>query len=151
MSATSVRMQRLPDGTMQWTIGSFVASLRVLGPGVVYCCAVGSGEHIYVPELTAAMEAEIAMHGRIAIFVNLLEAARLSGAARDSWAAWAKQHKDQTSAHFLVRSKLVEMGLSLIGMFSGADLRSYADAERFSSAMQHAAPNAVLPKLRNVA
>jgi hypothetical protein len=72
-------------------------------------------------------------------------------AARDSWAAWAKKHKQNISSHFLVRSKLVEMGVALIAAFSGADHRSYSDKERFFAAIRKLAPHAALPSLRNVA
>ena len=146
-------MQKLADGTMQWSVGAFVVTLRVLGPGVAYSTTTGSGVQVFVPEFTEALEAEIATHGRIVLFVNLLEATRLSGPARDSWAEWAKRHRLDTTAHFLVQSKLIDMALSLIAMFSGAgaQMRSYSDMDRFLAAMREAAPNAVLPKLRNVA
>jgi hypothetical protein len=151
MGAKSVTTQKLPDGTTQWNAGGFITTLRQLAPGVLYSTAVGSGEHVFNPALTEAMEAEVAAHGRTVIFVNLLEATRLGAEARDSWAAWAKKHRQQTSAHLLVRSKLVEMGLSLIAMFSGADLKVYTDLERFLDAMRQAAPKAALPKLHKVA
>jgi hypothetical protein len=144
-------MQKLSDGTLQWRVGEFVITLRSLAPGVVYAATTGSGEHVFVPEFAAALAAEIATHGRLVGFVNLREANRFGGEARDGWSEWTKKYKQQASAHFLVRSKLVDMALSLIAMFSGADLRVYSDVERFSAAMQLAAPNAVLPKLRNVA
>jgi hypothetical protein len=149
MASTPVTTQRLADGTMQWSLGEFVTVMRVLSAGVVYCAS--AGDQVFIPEFAQALAAEIETHGHVVIFVNMLEAARLSGSARDSWAAWAKKHKQGTSAHFLVRSKLVDMGLSLIAMFSGADMRSYSDAERFLAAMREAAPQATLPKLRDVA
>lgn len=153
MGSTSVTKQRLADGTMQWSVGAFVVTMRVLGPGVAYSTTTGSGIQVFIPEFAQALEAEIATHGRLVLFVNLLEATRLSGAARESWAEWAKKHKQDTVAHFLVQSKIIDMALSLIAMFSGAgaQMRSYSDIERFSAAIRQAAPNAVLPKLRNVA
>lgn len=150
MTTATVSTRKLADGTTRWDVGGFFATLRVLGPGVVYTTAVGSGEHIFIHELAQALEAELASHGRVVVFVNLLEAARFGGAARDSWSEWSKQHKRNMSARFLVRSRLVEMGLSLIAMFSGAELRSYTDDERFLAAMRLAAPNAVLPNLRDL-
>ena len=151
MPPQSVTKQKLADGTTQWSVGGFVTTIRTIAPGVVYCTAASSGEQVFIPEVVEMMEAEIAAHGHLVVFVNLLDAVRFSGPARESWAAWAKKQKQHASAHFLVRSKLVDMALSLIAMFSGADLRSYADMERFLAAMRQAAPHAVLPKLRNVA
>ena len=151
MGAKPVAVQKLPDGTTQWSVDGFVATLRILAPGVVYSSAVGSGDQVFIPELAAGMAEQITAHGRVLVFVNLLGSARLGGTARDRWAEWAKKHKQHSSAHFLVRSKLVEMGISLIALFSGADLRSYGDMDRFLAAMRQAAPNAVLPKLRSAA
>jgi hypothetical protein len=151
MAPPSVTKQKLSDGTTQWSVGGFVTTMRILAPGVIYATAASSGEQVFIPEVTEVMEAEIAAHGHIIIFVNLLEAARFGGDARESWGAWAKKQKQHASAHFLVRSKLVDMGISLIAMFSGADLRSYSNIEPFVAAMQRAAPNAVMPKLQKVA
>jgi hypothetical protein len=137
---------------MRWSVGGNAASatLHQLGPGVVYIQSSG-GELVFIPELADALEAEITAHGRVVLFVNLLEATRLSGEARDRWSVWTKKHKQHSSAHCLVRSKLVDMALSLVAMFSASDLRSYSDIERFMAAMQQVAPNARLPKLRKVA
>jgi hypothetical protein len=149
MSPPAVRTQQLPDETTQWTVGSTVSSFRRLCPGVVYI--VSSGPQIFIPQLAEAMEREVAQHGSAAIFVNMLEAKRMDGDARDNWATWTKRIKDKSKAHFLVRSKLVEMGLSLIAMLSGADLRNYSDSARFEAAMREAAPNAILPRITKVA
>jgi hypothetical protein len=149
MSPPAVRTQQLPDETTQWTVGSTVSSFRRLSPGVVYVAS--SGPQVFIPELAEAMEREIAQHGSAVIFVNMLEAKRLDGEARDNWATWSKRIKDKAKAHFLVRSKLVEMGLSLIAMIGGADMRNYSDPARFEAAMREAAPNAILPQIKKVA
>src|SRR4051794_7523776 len=112
MGKKAVTTQTLLDGTMQWSVGGLVATLRQLAPGVVYVTS-SAGEQEFIPELAEALAAAIAKHGRVVLFVNLLDATRLSAQARDSWSAWGKKHKQQTFAHFLVRSKIVEMALSL--------------------------------------
>jgi len=151
MGTQAASMQKLSDGTLQWTVGTIVISLRHLNPGVIYIAVTGQGEQVFLQELADIMETELATHGRLVVFANMAEANRFGAAARDAWAAWSKKHKQGLSAHCLVRSKLVEMGLSLVTMFSGSDLKSYSESERFLAAMRQVAPSATLPKLRDVA
>jgi hypothetical protein len=143
--------QKLPDGTLQWTTGQVVTSMRVLAPGVVYVASSGSGAQEFLPALAAALEAEAVRHGRITVFANLLDAPRMSTEARDQWAAWSKKLQPHVAGHCLVRSKLLEMALSLIAMFARSELRSYSELERFEAAIKAVAPDAVLPPRQKVA
>jgi hypothetical protein len=150
MGVDSIETQKLPDGTLRWTVGPMVLSLLRIERGVLYL--VGSGPcEVFVPPMARALEDEIAQAGRIVVFANLLEATRVTGSARDGWSDWAKRTKDRFSAHCLVRSKLVDMGLSLISMFSGNPLRSYTDVAVFEAALRRAAPGAAIPAIRSVA
>lgn len=151
MANTTTVAVKLPDGTQQWTVGTVICSFRVLAPGVVYVCSSGSGVQTFLPELAAAMEAEVARSGRTMVFANMLEAPRMSTESRDAWATWTKRLQPNISGHCLVRSKLLEMALSLITMFSRSEMQSYSDIDRFEAAMRAAAPNAVLPPRQKVA
>jgi hypothetical protein len=106
---------------------------------------------VFIPQLAKVLDDDIARAGHITVFANLLQATRLVGEAREGWATWSKKTKAYVSSHCLVRSKLVEMGLSLITMFSGNNLRSTNDPVAFEAAMKRAAPDATLPPIRSVA
>jgi hypothetical protein len=146
----TVRVQTLPDGSTQWSVGAFVGTFRQLAPGAVYIGVAGASE-VFVPGLSKAFDDEIERAGRITIFANLLEASRITGEARDGWANWMKSAKSRTSAVCLVKSKIVEMGVSLITLFSGSDVKSTSDVAAFEAAMRQAAPGARLPQIRKSA
>jgi hypothetical protein len=148
--SSEVRSQALPDGSTQWTAGSFVAVFRQLAPGVIYVASAGNVD-LFVAAMGRSLDEEIARTGRIRIFANLLEATRISGEARDAWAAWSKTAKSQKSCLCLVRSKLVDMGVSLIGYVSGSDLKSTSDIGAFENAMRLAAPGVRVPDVKKPA
>ena len=148
MSSTK---QRLPDGSTQWTLDNGATiTLRKLAPGVMYFAVTGSITE-FMEECAKALDDEIAREGRITVFANLAEASRMAGEARDAWSAWSKKTNASTTPYCLVRSKIMEMALSLISMFSGASLKVFSDPQPFIDAMKRAAPSVRLPEIKRVA
>jgi hypothetical protein len=136
---------------MQWTLdGGATVTLRRLAPGVMYFASSGSIT-VFIEEAAKALDAEIAREGRITVFANLYETARMASDVRDAWAAWSKKSKASTAPYCLVRSKLMEMAMSLISMFSGANLKVFSDPQPFLEAMKKAAPRVKLPEIKRVA
>ncbi len=148
---SSSNKQKLPDGSTQWTLeNGATVTLRRLAPGVMYFAAAGSITQ-FVEDAAAALDAEIAREGRITVFANLYETSRMASDVRDAWGAWSKKTKASTAPYCLVRSKLMEMAMSLISMFSGANLKVFSDPQPFVDAMKRAAPQVKLPEIKRVA
>ena len=143
-------MVSLPDGSVQWTAGSSTLTFRQLASGVVYIASAGASD-VFIPEIARALDDEIARNGRILVFANLLEATRIAGEARDGWSEWSKRTKGHTKGLCLVRSKFVEMALSLIAMLSGSEVKTCSDVAFFENAMRNQAPGAKLPYIRKTA
>jgi hypothetical protein len=143
--------ETLPDGSTQWKLeNGATVTLRKLAPGVMYFAAAGSITH-FIDEAAKALDAEIAKEGRITVFANLFETSRMASDVRDAWAAWSKKSQAHTLPFCLVRSKIMEMAMSLISMFSGANLKVFSDPQPFVNAMKNAAPRVKLPEIRQVA
>jgi hypothetical protein len=143
--------QTLQDGSLQWTLdGGATVTLRRLAPGVMYFASVGSIT-LFIDEAAQALDAEIAREGRITVFANLYETARMNSEVRDAWGAWSKKTQAKTTPYCLVRSKLMEMAMSLISMFSGANLRVFSDPTEFLAAMKRTVPHIKPPEIKRVA
>lgn len=141
----------LSDGTSQWTLdGGATVLLRRLAPGVMYFAASGSITQ-FVEEAAKALDAEIAREGRITVFANLYETTRMATDVRDAWSAWSKKSQAQTMPYCLVRSKIMEMAMSLISMFSGASMRTVSDPNEFIALMKRVAPQAKPPQITRAA
>ena len=98
---SSVSKQTLPDGGTQWTLdGGATVTLRRLAPGVMYFAASGSIT-AFIDEAAKALDAEIAKEGRITVFANLYETARMASDVRDAWANWSKKSKASTAPYCL--------------------------------------------------
>lgn len=116
----------------------------------MYFAAAGSITQ-FIDEAAKMLDAEIAREGRITVFANLYETARMNADVRDAWAAWSKKTQANTLPYCLVRSKLMEMAMSLISMFSGANLRVSSNPRDFLEAMRRTVPHVKLPEIKLVA
>jgi hypothetical protein len=105
----------------------------------------------FVEDAAKALDAEIAREGRITVFANLYETTRMASDVRDMWATWSKKSQDKTKPYCLVRSKIMEMAMSLISMFSGASMKTVSDPSEFAALMKRVAPQAKLPPITRAA
>ncbi len=76
------------------------------------------------------------------LFADLRESARMPAGSRDKIAQWTRRHQARLlPSHVLVRSKLLEMALSIITMLVGSGLfKIHTDAQTFLALLKKAAP-----------
>jgi hypothetical protein len=113
------------------TGGNHVATVTRLKPGFLLVRERGT----QTPETRAAMirevEAEMDRVSPVTVFVDLRGSVRMDAAGRDAWGAFGKRRrKDVGRVVVLVRSKLLEMVFSVMGMFLGGGLIRMVASER---------------------
>jgi hypothetical protein len=122
--------------------------LRVaqLKPGFVLVTALGEAltERDVLAEqgLTAQLDLELERAGQLTVFADLRESPRMPAKSRAMIAAWMRRHQVRlNTSHILVRSKLMEMAMSVVAMLVGGGMiKVYSNADTFLSLVRKAAP-----------
>jgi hypothetical protein len=92
--------------------------------------------------LLKELDSELKRAGTLTVFADLREMPRMSAQSRDLAATWMRENRANIKAsHVLVRSKLVEMALSIVGMLVGGGiLKLYSRPDAFLDLVREAAP-----------
>lgn len=115
-------------------------------PGIVLASAQGevadekdgSAEAAVLAEL----ETEIGRAGTLTLFADLRQSPRVPAASREKLAEWTRRHRARIRpSHVLVRSKLMEMAMSILTMLIGDRLFDvYTQPAPFLALLRGAAP-----------
>lgn len=101
---------------------------RVTGPGSLACLRL----------YTARAEREM-LHGRLTVFHDWSGMVSYEPDAREELKRWGKQHnRDFDAVHYLVRSKVVAMLLSVAALSLGRDLHATTDRPQFIADLERA-------------
>lgn len=146
----AVTKHKPAEGVYEWNGATYSVFLRRLAPCVFYSEPSGTIDE-FIPELAQVFQDEIARGARIVVFTNMLELSRISSEAREAWTTWAKTVRLHVVGHCLVRSRFIEMVLSLMSLVGGGAQTGYRDPESFVEAMRRLAPGATLPQIRKSA
>jgi len=130
-----------PDGTVLYLGEAGCAVLQRLARGVLLITAVGDFETPSASETMKDFENELEVGGKLVLFINLLERKSVASSSRQSWSEWARKHRDRLRSHVLVRSKLVDMAISVIAMLAGGvSVKSYSNVADFEAAIAREVP-----------
>lgn len=142
-----------PDGAVLFCGTHLRVRVAVLKPGVVLASA--AGEVVDEEDVRAEValleefDQELARAGSFTIFADLRESPRMPSASRERIAQWTRRHQARLlPSHVLVRSKLLEMALSIITMLVGSGLfKVHTNTQTFLALVKAAAPKLVaLPR-----
>ncbi|MEO7037738.1 MAG: hypothetical protein ABI548_27475 [Polyangiaceae bacterium] len=118
-----------------------VAALRA---GVVLVTARGSadtpGDTVAELAMHAELDRELERAGSLTVFADVRESSRMPAASRELTAKWLKRHQARVHpCHVLVRSKLMEMAVSILTMLVGGGmLKLHSKPDTFLEAMRKA-------------
>jgi len=128
----------------------FGAVLRVriaaLKPGFVLVTALGEAltESDMRAEqgMIAELDRELERAGQLTVFADLRESRRMPAKSRDMLAAWVRRHQVRlNTSHVLVRSKIMEMAMSVVAMLVGGGMvKVYSNADVFLALVRKVAP-----------
>lgn len=146
-ASTTARATRstLPDGTVVLRSERFTLAVKRLAPGKILLTAIGYEDGGTFDLLQAELEKEIARTGPpgVTIYCDLTDETGIAPESRERWGKWSKSHGEGAVAatHILVRSRLVDMAISLIGLFvGGGGMQSYADAAKLEAVIKRDVP-----------
>jgi hypothetical protein len=109
------------------------AALQVLQPGVVYGHFSGAMTGEMCDELFAFYEEQMRSAQVVLSFLDASEVRAIDGPFRDRAAAWTRAHPNKNETYVLLRSKMVDMAVSLINLLSGKlALHSFTDRARWT-------------------
>jgi hypothetical protein len=136
-----VNQEHLSDGS--WLLSREQAEVyfSVPKPGVVVIAASGPGDTL-VDDVVLKMLAEETRSCPLKIFADLSMQTRIASETREKASAWAKAHRTHVEAtHLLIRSKLVEMAFSVIGMLVSGRFKFYSNSNEFYTALRAEVPD----------
>jgi len=136
-----LNQERLADGTHWLHRERARVAFSVPKPGLVVIVASGTGDTVVDDAVFGLLEAEIQRSGSVKIFVDLTALTRMAGESREKALVWGRKHPSAVQVtHLLVRSKLVEMAFSVIGMLVGGRFKMYSDPDEFRAVLSAEAP-----------
>jgi hypothetical protein len=98
--------------------------------------ASGPGDTSLDSAILEMLEAEIRRSGSLKIFADVSQQTRMAAATREKASTWAKEHRQHVHiTHLLVRSKLVEMAFSVLGMLVSGHFKIYSQRHEYHCAL----------------
>jgi hypothetical protein len=116
-----------PDGAVLFCGAHLNVRVVVLKPGVLLASARGevvdAQDESAETALLEEFDRELERAGSLTVFADLRESQRMSAPSREKIAKWTRRHQARLlPSHILVRSKFIEMALSIIAMLVGGGL-----------------------------
>lgn len=139
---TVTQRSTLADGTKCFRTSKFTQLVTLLAPGIVLVTGIGYNSGASAPLVTEEVERAIPAQGKVLSFVNLSLQTGQASAAREWWIEWSKQHRPRIEGvHILVRSRIMDMAISVIRMFVGGLIHSHSEPESFEAAIRERVPS----------
>lgn len=131
------RRRVLADRSQCFQVSKFTQVITPLETGVVLVTGIGYNSGECAPLVTAELSRAIPATGKLTPFVNLSEQTGQASVAREWWADWAKQNRSRlTTTHMLVRSKMMDMAISVLVMLIGSEMvRTHSNRSTFEAAI----------------
>jgi hypothetical protein len=133
--------ETLKDGTVLYLGRSGCAVFQRLAKGVLLITPVGEFDTLSPEHTMREFENEMEAAGSLSLYINLLERKTAASTTRKAWSEWARKNRDRIRSHVLVRSKIVDMAISVIAMLAGGmPVRSYSNVAEFEASIAREVP-----------
>ncbi|HYQ42730.1 MAG TPA: hypothetical protein VER11_12205 [Polyangiaceae bacterium] len=143
-----------PDGAVLFCGNNFCVRVAVLKPGVLLVGVHGQvidDQDVHAETaLLAEFDHELERVGTFTMFADLRESPHMPSASRKRIAHWVRRHQARLlPSHVLVRSKLLEMALTVVTMLVGSGVfKIHTDLQTFLAFVKKAAPKLTeLPRI----
>jgi hypothetical protein len=118
-------------------VGRFEVSFPARG--VVHCVIAGGATETMSPQVFAALENQVQLHGTLAMFFDAGEMHSYTTAFRKQWTGWLKQHRPHISQlEVFLRSAVVRMGVNLVNPLIGNFIHASSDRVDFERLLREA-------------
>ncbi len=106
-------------------------------PGLAEIRYAGLATADFPREIQARLDPWVAAGTRITLFIDAAELKSYETEFRSLWADWMRSNGAQIDAvHILFKSKLVEMGISIVNPFVGGFIVPWSDVDGFETALR---------------
>lgn len=134
--------ETLNDGTVVYSDDTGRAVLQRLAPGVLLLTSIGEFQVSFTNGPMQDFDREIAEHGSLAMYLNLLERKAVASSSRKPWTEWAAKNRNKIRVHVLMKSKLVGMAITVMAMLAGGlQLTTYSDVAELERAIARDVPS----------
>lgn len=120
--------------------------VATLKPGfVLLTChggAVSEEDALAEVAMMTELDRELERAGTLTVFADLRDTSRMAAASRELAANWMRRHQARINgSHVLVRSKIMEMAMSIVAMLVGGGMvKIYSKPDAFLALVRKVAP-----------
>ena len=141
LAETVTKRSVLADGSLCFRTSKFTQVMTRLAPGRMLVTGIGYNDGRCAPLITEEMTRAMPPGGTLIAFVNLSAQTGQASDAREWWAEWAKGHREKLECtHMLVRSRMMDMAISVLGMLIGGGINAHSEQASFEAAITAAVP-----------
>lgn len=119
-AAGTVKSVSLKDGSTELVSDRGSARMRRLASGIALITCRGVFSEAFHPPMEDFVERSVEAAGPIIVFVDGWELHSVETGFRERWTEWFRKNRQRVRVHMLVRSKLLEMAISLVNLFAEA-------------------------------
>jgi hypothetical protein len=134
-----LQLEPLPGGMTRASTVRGSVDYGFVRPNVVVGRYAGTPEEpLYLP-VTQAMAEQLGHERALHVFADLENIEGYEPALRERWVAWFRAHRPAiASCHILFRSRLVAIGIGIIGVAIGGRVHTYGSRDEFEAALLRA-------------
>jgi hypothetical protein len=129
---------KLQDGSTLYASGQGAMQFHQLGKGVTLHVFVGVATGDFLPLVKEDGERQIREHGRCIFMVDGYEARLVTAEFREGIGEWLRQNNERSFVHLLAHSRLIEMAVSVVNLFSRKPVaRAYSKIAEWEAVGKH--------------
>lgn len=128
------------DGATIFSDDGLTTRIERLAPGVILGTSVGTSNQSVDAAVLSVLEREIAKCGTITVFFDGRRMKYMSSGSKDVAGQWGKKFKGRVELHVLIKSKVLEMALSILSMVVGTTVHFYSNELAFVRAVAKVVP-----------
>ena len=128
----TLRSETLADGATRLSSDKGSVTYSFPLPDVVLARYAGVLTAELYTEVVDIMARRLAVRPTLRMYADLGDIEDYDAGFREGWAGWFRTHrKSVTELHVLFRSRLVGIGLTVIGVATGGNIKTYSDRAAF--------------------
>jgi hypothetical protein len=130
----------------------FAMVITILAPGHVLFTLYGYNDGKIADEYYKILDDQVAKAGFVHVYMDAREQSGVTSEERDRTARWTKAlGAKYRGGHLLFRSRLLELAVAIVNLFTGGVVSSYSNVDAFEAAIRREIPGfKKLPVFENV-
>lgn len=136
-----MRVKVLADKSWLYIDDDCIMRTHDVGDGVLLSGCRGVQSESFAARIIGDGTQQLEKHGRCVFMVDATESSRMTTGFREQMTSWFKTNQGRVRVHMLIRSKLLEMGLTVANLAIGMTAaKAYSNAVAWESAGRSESP-----------